>query len=454
MKCPGFVNIFFKSSFHPSDGLPFWREKIFNGILLAFLIFGTIAIVPNLIVSIQSQLYSIFLIDLLFYLTILVVTFNRAIGIVIKTYFLAFSIYLLGIFLLVALGPFGPGLIWMVSGSVFIALMLDYRTTLFSIAFNFLIVVTLALLIHFNISGTPFFTDYKLFDWIAVGLNVVVLSSVCAIPIAILIQGLEKTLAEEKELKQELIEKNQQLSEEMVKAIEIDKLKSSFVANLSHEIRTPMNAIAGFSELIYMEENLPVCIKKYSEQIFINSDYLQNIINDIVDISLIEAGQIKIHNENFSPVQLINELSIVVDSLLIRKKKPHLEITYADESGFVDNTIYFDKNHLKQILINFITNSLKYTNEGFIEIGCKCLNKHIVFHVRDSGIGIPDAEKNKIFKRFSRIDNSLGLLIPGMGIGLSISKSLSDALGGEIWFESEKDIGSCFYFSFPLDGKG
>jgi len=451
MRYPSFLKQFTESRFQQSDGLLYWRERIFNGILLAIFVFGTLAIFPNLIAALKTGMFTIFIFDSFIFLTVLVVIFTRKIDLSIKIYILIFSFYLLGIFLLVTMGPFGPGLIWIVCSSVLIALMLDFKKTLFSIAFNFLIVFILALLIHFKISNTPFFSTYTILSWIAIGLNVIVISAVCSIPVSILIQGLEKTANEEKELKQELIEKNQKLLEEMVKAKEADKLKSTFLANLSHEIRTPMNAIAGFSELLVMDEEQPENIKKHAEQIFLNSDYLQNIINDIVDISLIEAGQIKISRENFSSNQLMHEISIVIESMLIRKKKLNLEIVFKDE--YLNNQIYSDKNHLKQILINFITNSLKYTNQGFIEIGCKLYDGELVFHVKDSGIGIPESERIKIFSRFSRIDHKNGLLMPGMGIGLSIAKGLSDTLGGKIWFESEENKGSCFYLAIPLNAE-
>jgi signal transduction histidine kinase len=449
MRYPRFLKYLSENRFQQSDGLPYWRERIFNGILLAIFVFGTLAIFPNLIAALNAGMYPIFFLDSLIFLTVLVVVFVRKISLNVKVYILIFSFYLLGIFLLVTMGPFGPGLIWIVCCSVLIALMLNFKKTLFSIAFNFLIVLILALLIHFKVADTPFFSAYTTFSWVAIGLNVIVISAVCSIPVSILIQGLEKTVNEEKELKQQLIEKNQQLSEEMVKAKEADKLKSSFLANLSHEIRTPMNAIAGFSELTIMEENLPENIKKYAEQIFINSDYLQSIINDIVDISLIEAGQIKIQEENFSLKQLMYEISIFVDSMLLRKKKPDLEILFPIDDNLSDASVFSDKKHIKQILINFISNSLKYTNQGSIEIGYKSIDGKLVFHVRDSGMGIPESEKIKIFSRFSSVDHKNGLLIPGMGIGLSIAKGLSDALGGKIWFESEEDKGSCFYFLIP-----
>jgi signal transduction histidine kinase len=146
----------------------------------------------------------------------------------------------------------------------------------------------------------------------------------------------------------------------------------------------------------------------------------------------------------------MHEISIVVDSMVLRKKKPDLEIVFKDECDLSIDHIYSDKNHLKQILINFITNSLKYTNEGIVEIGCRSINNELVFHVKDNGIGIPESEKSKIFRRFSSVNHNNGLMMPGMGIGLSIAKGLSDALGGKIWFESEEKKGSCFHFSITL----
>jgi hypothetical protein len=132
MRYTSFLKYLSESRLQQSDGLPYWRERIFNGILLAIFVFGTLAIFPNLIAALKARMYPIFILDSFIFLTVLAVVFVRKIGLTVKIYILIFSFYLLGIFLLVTMGPFGPGMIWIVCCSVLIALMLDFKKTLFS----------------------------------------------------------------------------------------------------------------------------------------------------------------------------------------------------------------------------------------------------------------------------------------------------------------------------------
>lgn len=439
------------SSFQKDDGLPYWREKIFNGIIFVLFVFGTIAIIPNLIASFKSYSYIIILTDILVYLAIIILFIFKKINLKIKIYIVVFFIYLLSLVLLIGLGPFGPGLIWLISGSIFVALMLGLKQTLYTIAINFLIIAALSISIHFHLLDTPFFQSYSPFNWLAVGMNVIVVNSICSLPLSFLINGLENSLAEEKKLKLQLVEKNKIVQQEMTKAQESDKLKSAFLTNLSHEIRTPMNAIIGFSDLIAMEEEVTGSIRKYSDQIIQNTTYLNNIINDIVEISLIELGQINIRNELFNLSQLMYEIEQVIEALPLRKNKPNLIIRFIQDTKYQNFEIFSDKTHLKQILINLITNALKYTFNGYITIEYKVKQSNIEFFVRDTGVGIPDSEKEKIFVRFTKIDRKGKYHIQGMGIGLSITKGLTEALGGKIWFESEENRGSCFYFLVPIN---
>jgi PAS domain S-box-containing protein len=248
------------------------------------------------------------------------------------------------------------------------------------------------------------------------------------------------------------ISKRKQMEQDLLrakeKAEESDRLKSAFLANMSHEIRTPMNAIVGLSSLLSDPELLHSERQSFSSIIQENSQVLLQLIDDIIDISKIEAGQIKIRPvicrihplladiyESFSVANGYGEKAKLV---LTKKKQAEELITFTDH------------HRLRQIIVNLISNALKFTEAGIVEFGCRLRgDKDILFFVKDTGIGIPPDKQHLIFDRFRQVDDTETRNHQGAGLGLSISKSLVELLGGSIWFESEKDRGSIFYFTIP-----
>jgi PAS domain S-box-containing protein len=245
----------------------------------------------------------------------------------------------------------------------------------------------------------------------------------------------------------EFVNANNELIKAKEKAEESDRLKSAFLANMSHEIRTPMNGIMGFIELL-RDPNLPNEKQEQYLNILKNSSTrLYNTINDIIEISKIEAGQIKTSITEF-------DLKEVMDHLYsFFKVEAELKNLYFKMTNFFDNTpfyIFSDKTKIESILTNLIKNSIKYTSKGGIEIGIKYINNNIEFYVKDTGIGIPKESYHKIFERFERIDNNTSKAYEGSGLGLAIAKAYAELLGGKIWVESEINSGSTFYFSIPF----
>jgi len=237
------------------------------------------------------------------------------------------------------------------------------------------------------------------------------------------------------------------------KAQESERLKSAFLANLSHEIRTPLNGILGFSELLSEDENLTETQQQYLQIIRKNSDNLLSLINDIIDISIIEAKQIKINIAEFNLIDLFNGLESLFKSLGI-KNNSEIEIRFVN-TEFTNFNIKTDQLRLNQILVNLIGNSLKFTEKGHVFFGFNTLteqnNKFLKFYVKDTGIGIDTSLTEIIFDRFRQIDDGNTRKYGGVGLGLSISKNLVNLLGGEIWLESELGKGSTFYFTIPIE---
>jgi len=231
------------------------------------------------------------------------------------------------------------------------------------------------------------------------------------------------------------------------KAEESDRLKSAFLANMSHEIRTPLNSIIGFSDLLLDPDFGQDQRDEFIRMIGASGNNLLNIINDIIDLSKIESGQISFKISRLSIQKLIGDIQKEYSYRAVEKG---IELRL-DPSTSNLKDIYFesDELRLKQILINFVGNAIKFTEKGYIEIGFRIEENRIEFYVKDTGIGIPEEYHEKIFERFRQVDSSYTRKYGGNGLGLAISKSLAELLGGEIWMESEVGKGSTFFFTIP-----
>lgn len=230
------------------------------------------------------------------------------------------------------------------------------------------------------------------------------------------------------------------------RAIRSDKLKSAFLSNMSHEIRTPMNAIVGFSELLE-NENDYVKRHQYTTIIKNSGNNLLKLINDIIDLSKIEAGDLKLDYADFSVREMFIEIYEIYVLELIRVEKSDIKFRYSLPDG--DFMIYTDQLRLKQVLFNLLNNSVKFTKKGSISFSCEKKRSELVFSVSDTGTGIPEEDQKKIFERFSKF-NYQGLNSAGSGIGLSIVEKIIGLFDGKIWLKSETGIGSTFYFSIPF----
>jgi signal transduction histidine kinase len=264
-------------------------------------------------------------------------------------------------------------------------------------------------------------------------------------------QHLNDTLAELESINETLNEVNDELVKAKEHAEESDRLKTSFLQNMSHEIRTPMNAIMGFSDLLIEQYNNKPKIEQYSTIINQRCYDLLDIINDILDISKIESGQLTVNIEECDLTELFAELTSFFKAHQKRMGKQHIKFTLQALCESTGNVISTDKVKLKQIFINLISNAFKFTKNGQIEGGCKFDTNHkLLFYVSDTGIGIARNKQKAIFERFTQLNHTLSSNIGGTGLGLSIVKGLVGLLGGEIILESEPDKGSTFTFTIPF----
>ena len=238
----------------------------------------------------------------------------------------------------------------------------------------------------------------------------------------------------------QLKETEQMLIKAKEKAEEADRLKSAFLANMSHEIRTPLNAIVGFSSMLEEAEDQEEK-HQYITIIEDNNKLLLQLISDILDLSKIEAETFDIIPERVNAKQLCNDLFQAMQM----KTSPQVELRLKD--NLPELTFTSDKNRLYQVLLNFVTNALKFTSEGNITIDYQIDGNEVKFSVQDTGMGIEPEKQEAIFTRFVKLNS----FIPGTGLGLSICQSIVTQLGGKIGVESEPGRGACFWFTHPIN---
>ncbi len=252
-----------------------------------------------------------------------------------------------------------------------------------------------------------------------------------------------------------------------------DMLKTAFIENLSHEIRTPLNAIVGFSNLLGLSENLSDKDLEFISRINFGSESLLKIVDSIMQVSKIQLGEYKISLSEFNISNLMQQVFSIFKLSEEFSKKKNLELLLNLNNLPNEKLIYSDMDSIRIILLNLIENAIKYTESGHIEIGCKILHKNtnsaatnnsvslatqpkkkitiepseLQFYVKDTGIGIDQGDLKYVFDKFRKIDNDNTKLYRGLGLGLTIAKSMVEQLNGEIWLESETSKGSTFYFT-------
>ena len=244
--------------------------------------------------------------------------------------------------------------------------------------------------------------------------------------------GTSQVITERKRMEQELLSARD-------RAEESNRLKSAFLANMSHEIRTPLNAIVGFSRLLTTEED-PEVRKEYNDIVSLNNGLLLQIISDVLDLSRIESGRSDPVKSRFDLRTLCRE---AVETFRLQTPE---EVVLDVEKGLPSCTVCQYRQGLMQILANFIRNALKFTPRGFVTVGFERKRDRLSLYVRDTGIGIPAEELDKIFERFYKVDT----FTQGTGLGLSICKSIAEQMGAQIGVDSAVGEGSCFRVEMPI----
>lgn len=248
-----------------------------------------------------------------------------------------------------------------------------------------------------------------------------------------------KTIEELEELNHQLQVELRKARAAQAQAEAANQNKSVFLANMSHEIRTPLNVIMGFSNLIVTaatEEEK----RMYAEVLENNCSLLLQLINDILDLSKIESGTLTFAEEEMELNILLEELASAMRTRIVAEEVVLNCVTLSAPCFVVA-----EKKRLSQVLINLLTNAIKFTTKGSIRLGYEIHGKMLYFYVADTGCGFPESQKQKVFERFVRLDSAK----PGTGLGLAICRTIVEKMGGRIGVESEEGKGSCFWFTIP-----
>jgi signal transduction histidine kinase/Tfp pilus assembly protein PilF len=259
----------------------------------------------------------------------------------------------------------------------------------------------------------------------------------------------EKELISIKEnLEERVSARTRELEKAKVRAEESDRLKSAFIANMSHEIRTPLNAITGFSGLLLREDIPTEKRREYNDHVIKNNKILVNMIEDLIDTSKIESGNLQLHPSLINVRQFLYRLNEPILDNLARKNKHKIDVMM-DNPEINADAIVADPVRLQQVLWHILDNAVKFTREGSIHYGCIENHEKMIFYVNDSGIGIPDEHKDVVFDKFRQIDESAKRKFGGTGLGLYYARKIAEMMGGKLWFEPKKEGGSIFYFAVP-----
>ena len=243
----------------------------------------------------------------------------------------------------------------------------------------------------------------------------------------------------------------EELKAALIKAQESDRLKSAFLANMSHEIRTPMNGILGFTNLL-AEPDLTVAEKRdFIGIIQKSSERMLNTVNDLIDISKIETGQMPLV---YTAINVTCQLQTLIDFFVLQAREKNLILKLNNKLSNDKNIFSTDVTKFDSILTNLIKNAVKFTDSGTIEVGCSSDGNFLQFYVSDTGIGIPKHRQEAVFKRFEQADIADSRALQGSGLGLAIAKAYVEMMGGKIRLDSEEGKGSVFSFTLPLHQDG
>lgn len=421
----------------PEDGIAYWRDYLFIITLLYIVPLSLLALIPGVIVSITGKLYSIAIFDVFAAVFLAVISFTSWFSIFTRKILFTIMVYLLAIVMLTALGSYGPGLIYLLAVSVFMVIIFPYRYAFLPVFINILFCIAYGLLIYLEIFEIHQSDSQQIIEWAAISTNLIFLNAVFSVLIPKMFGGMQKSLEEQRILK-EALSVNQKNLETSLKTLKIKNRElEQFAYVTSHDLQEPLRMISSFLTQLKKKygNQLDEKALKYIDFAVGGSKKMRSVILSLLDFALVDKYEYEL--EQFDLKELINELKNY------NKIEAHLSINY---SGVPVINSY--KKPLTVVLQNLLNNAIKFKREGIdpeINIEAKESESEWQFTFRDNGIGIESEYHDKIFIIFQRLHNEDKY--KGAGMGLSIVKKLIEHMNGRIWVESNPENGSTFYFT-------
>lgn len=428
-----------------SDSISKKMDEIKDSVLNRVLIIIMLVMALGITISIMRISQTGFLLSygVQFFLALVIFAlyiFRKKINTNVKGAIFLATISLMALSGLLSFGLYGFGYIYFIP-AVAVAFVYFNRKTAWIITFSELAVI-LIIAVFFNrgiLHFTPEKPDYM--ESLTLWMNMIVTVSLVATLITMfwsnLYSLLVNTFTHIHNQQLDMLNMNEQLVVARDQAQESDRLKSAFLANISHEIRTPLNIIIGFSDMLSNTESQEEK-DEFNQVIKQNGNIMLKIVNDIVDFSKIESNTMSLTNSSFN----INDAFKEIERDVLWKKRESVKWN----CDSVDKNIVADKNRFQQILLNLTENALKFTESGNIYLKCREQGGELAIIVADTGIGIAEEEHDKIFERFYKVNK----FTQGAGLGLSISKSIANMMGGDIRVSSKPGEGSVFEFCLPI----
>jgi len=449
------IDVFIRRRLGPSsaptgDGLHYWRERIFHYFSIGLLFFGLVVYLYLGLTFIQEEAYTNAIFTTFVFLSAVFVTSVRPLPFKFRVGWILFLIYLIGIYQVLKANNSAIGYMFLLSYTLMSGILVGQKGAWFSILISTLSLAALSAILYLPTFSIPYSPAIPFLDYLQLSIVFTIVILITLLPLNSLLNGMLFSLKKEQRYRRLLRREHENLVLAKRKAEESDRLKTSFLSNMSHEIRTPMNAILGFSNLLSHPEIDTSEKEEFVNLIKINGKNLLTLVEDIIDISKLDSGQLQVKNAPCKLHAMMTEIFDSFDEDIKRRGLFNLKL-YVKEGVSDENILILtDEHRLKQILVNLIGNAVKFTERGFIEFGYTQIeDQFLQFYVKDTGIGLPHGKENEIFERFSKFNNDKQRLYGGTGIGLSIAKHLVNLLGGEIWVESEAMIGTTFFFTLP-----
>ncbi len=421
-------------------GLPYWRDYLFVTTITYIIPFSLIALIPGIIASLLAGFYAILVFDVLAVILLAFIAFNRSIPILWKKILFISIVYIFAIIIFQALGSFGPGLVYLLAVSIFMIIIFPDEFAFLSVVINLVFCTLYGINIYFNFFAVHASDENYFISWIAISSNLIFLNGIFSILIPRVFKGMQESLDEQLQLKNELKANQKSLEESLLKIQSKNQELETFAFTASHDLQEPLRMITSF--LSRLEDKYgPQLDDKAKQYIFFAVDGARRMKQVILD--LLEYS--RVGKENISKEE-IDVQTIVEESLSSIENSMEMEHVTLQYSGLPVINSY--RLLLLQVFQNLIGNAIKYCPED--------RHPHIVishrenlttweFAVQDNGIGIDEEYFDKIFIIFQRLHDKT--TYAGTGIGLAIVKKITQTLGGDVWVTSEIGKGSTFYFT-------